>query len=120
MIMFAGGEKQRVAIARTLLRQPMMMIYDEATSSLDSDTERNIQKAITRASTRRTVLVIAHRLSTIVTSEQIIVLDQGKVVEMGTHQQLLESGGKYCSLWKHQQNEKDKKEAKIEDEELKS
>ena len=76
--MFAGGEKQRVATARSLLRKPMMMIYDEATSSLDSDTERNIQESIIKASSRRTVIVIAHRLSTIVNSEQIIVLDQGQ------------------------------------------
>ena len=76
--MFAGGEKQRVAIARSLLRKPMMMIYDEATSSLDSDTERNIQESIIKASSRRRVIVIAHRLSTIVNSEQIIVLDQGQ------------------------------------------
>ena len=69
--MFAGGEKQRVAIARSLLRKPMMMIYDEATSSLDSDTERNILESIIKASSRRTVIVIAHRLSTIVNSEQI-------------------------------------------------
>ena len=69
--MFAGGEKQRVAIARSLLRKPMMMIYDEATSSLDSDTEGNILESIIKASSRRTVIVIAHRLSTIVNSEQI-------------------------------------------------
>ena len=106
-----------MAIARSLLRKPMMMIFDEATSSLDSDTERNIQEAITRASSRRTVIVIAHRLSTIVTSEQIIVVDGGAVVEAGTHQQLLEAGGKYCSLWKHQQNEQEKN-VKNEEEEL--
>ena len=107
-----------MAIARSLLRKPMMMIFDEATSSLDSDTERNIQEAITRASSRRTVIVIAHRLSTIVTSDQIIVLDQGRVVEAGTHQQLLDSEGKYCNLWKHQQNEQEKKNKNEEEEEL--
>ena len=115
--MFTGGEKQRVAIARSLLREPMMMIYDEATSSLDSDTERNIQESIIKASSRRTVIVIAHRLSTIVSSEQIIVLDQGRVAEAGTHQELLESGGKYCNLWRHQQNEQEKNK-QSEDEEI--
>eukprot|EP00090_Calanus_glacialis_P022325 TRINITY_DN34462_c0_g1_i1.p1 TRINITY_DN34462_c0_g1~~TRINITY_DN34462_c0_g1_i1.p1 ORF type:complete len:830 (-),score=268.04 TRINITY_DN34462_c0_g1_i1:176-2665(-) len=103
----SGGEKQRVAIARTLLKQPGVMLYDEATSSLDSTTERNIQEAIIAASNRKTVLVIAHRLSTVVNSEQIIVMDQGEVVEKGSHQELVEMNGKYKELWEHQQNSKD-------------
>jgi len=112
----SGGEKQRVAIARALLKEPMMMLYDEATSSLDSDTERNIQQAIIAASNRKTVIVIAHRLSTIVNSDQIVVLDQGQVVEMGTHQELLDKEGKYSNLWRHQQETDRKQEKKAEEE----
>jgi len=103
----SGGEKQRVAIARTLLKQPGVLLYDEATSSLDSSTEKNIQKAIIAASSRKTVLVIAHRLSTVVNSEQILVLDQGEIIERGTHQDLVEKNGKYRELWEHQQNCRD-------------
>jgi len=107
----SGGEKQRVAIARTLLKEPDVMVYDEATSSLDSATERNIQEAIITASNRKTVLVIAHRLSTVIDSEQIIVLEQGQVVEKGTHQELVERNGKYKELWDHQkQNDVSKKD----------
>jgi len=112
----SGGEKQRVAIARALLKEPMMMLYDEATSSLDSDTERNIQQAIIAASNRKTVIVIAHRLSTIVNSDQIVVLDQGQVVEMGTHQELLDKEGKYSNLWRHQQETDRKQEKQAEEE----
>ena len=101
----SGGEKQRVAIARTLLKKPMIMLYDEATSSLDTETERHIQQSIRAASERRTVMVIAHRLSTIVSSDQILVLDQGEVVEQGTHDQLLENNAKYCHLWREQQKD---------------
>lgn len=112
----SGGEKQRVAIARTLLKQPGVMLYDEATSSLDSNTEKNIQKAISAASRRRTVLVIAHRLSTVVNSEQILVLDQGEIIEKGTHQELVEKDGKYRQLWEHQQNCKDGEESSVPNE----
>jgi len=104
----SGGEKQRVAIARTLLKKPGVMLYDEATSSLDSTTEKNIQKAIIAASSRKTVLVIAHRLSTVVNSEQIVVMDQGEIVEKGTHQELVEKNGKYKELWEHQQQDSNK------------
>jgi len=110
----SGGEKQRVAIARTLLKQPGVMVYDEATSSLDSTTERNIQEAIIGASSRKTVLVIAHRLSTVVNSEQIVVMDQGEIVEKGTHQELVERKGKYKELWEHQQNSKEVQKEKEE------
>merc|ERR1719219_2874654 len=112
----SGGEKQRVAIARMLLRNPVIMLYDEATSSLDTNTERNIQNAISAASDRRTVLVIAHRLSTIVASEQILVLEEGRIVESGTHQDLLEAGGRYSDLWRNQQERETEKEGEKEKE----
>ena len=108
----SGGEKQRVAIARTLLKNPSVMIFDEATSSLDSNTERTIQTAIERASTERTTLVVAHRLSTITRAQQILVLEQGKVVERGSHAELILARGKYAELWEHQNQEQEKKIAK--------
>jgi ATP-binding cassette subfamily B protein len=98
----SGGEKQRVAIARTILKGPPILLLDEATSALDSHTEREIQDALDRVSQNRTTLVIAHRLSTIVGADQIIVLDRGVIVERGTHQQLLLAGGLYASMWNRQ------------------
>jgi ABC-type transport system involved in Fe-S cluster assembly fused permease/ATPase subunit len=98
----SGGEKQRVAIARTILKAPPILVLDEATSALDSHTERDIQDALDRVSRNRTTLVIAHRLSTIVSAEEIIVLDQGVIVERGTHRELLERGGLYASMWNRQ------------------
>src|SRR5207253_6921213 len=98
----SGGEKQRVAIARTILKAPPILLLDEATSALDSHTEREIQDALDRVSQNRTTLVIAHRLSTIVGADEIIVLDQGVIVERGTHHQLLASGGLYASMWNRQ------------------
>jgi ATP-binding cassette subfamily B protein len=98
----SGGEKQRVAIARTILKGPPILLLDEATSALDSHTEREIQDALDRVSRNRTTLVIAHRLSTIVAADEIIVLDQGAIVERGTHQQLLAKGGLYASMWNRQ------------------
>jgi ATP-binding cassette subfamily B protein len=98
----SGGEKQRVAIARTILKSPPILLLDEATSALDSHTERDIQDALDRVSKNRTTLVIAHRLSTIVGADEILVLDQGLIVERGTHQQLLASGGLYASMWNRQ------------------
>jgi ATP-binding cassette subfamily B protein len=98
----SGGEKQRVAIARTVLKGPPILVLDEATSALDSHTEHEIQEALERVSRNRTSLVIAHRLSTIVTADEIIVLDQGKIAERGTHAQLLASGGLYASMWNRQ------------------
>jgi len=100
----SGGEKQRVSIARTLLKNPSMIIFDEATSSLDTETERNIQTAIDSAARQRTSLIIAHRLSTIKGSDQILVLDQGRICERGTHAQLLQMEGKYAALWNAQNN----------------
>merc|ERR1712071_388047 len=104
-VKLSGGERQRVAIARTLVRKPSLMIFDEATSSLDSTTERHIQAAIEVASQDRTSLVVAHRLSTVVRADQIVVLDQGQVLEKGTHQELVELGGRYAELWEHQRQE---------------
>jgi ATP-binding cassette subfamily B protein len=98
----SGGEKQRVAIARTILKGPPILLLDEATSALDSHTEREIQDALERVSRNRTTLVIAHRLSTIVDADEIIVLDQGVIVERGTHHQLLAAGGLYAGMWNRQ------------------
>jgi ATP-binding cassette subfamily B protein len=98
----SGGEKQRVAIARTILKAPPILLLDEATSALDSHTEKEIQDALERVSKNRTSLVIAHRLSTIVGADEIIVLDQGRIVERGTHQQLLAADGLYASMWNRQ------------------
>lgn len=98
----SGGEKQRVAIARTLLKNPSIMIFDEATSSLDSTSEKFILQALNEAAENRTTLAIAHRLSTIVDADSIIVLDHGKVVEQGTHAELLRKQGLYAQLWEHQ------------------
>jgi ABC-type transport system involved in Fe-S cluster assembly fused permease/ATPase subunit len=101
----SGGEKQRVAIARTLLKNPPILVLDEATSALDSRTERVIQSELAEVAANRTTLVIAHRLSTIVDAEQIIVMDRGRVVERGTHGQLLAREGLYARLWALQQRE---------------
>ncbi len=98
----SGGEKQRVAIARTILKAPPILMLDEATSALDSHTEHEIQDALERVARERTSLVIAHRLSTVVQADNIIVLDQGVIVEQGTHPQLLAKGGLYASLWARQ------------------
>jgi ATP-binding cassette subfamily B protein len=98
----SGGEKQRVAIARTILKAPPILMLDEATSALDSHTEHEIQDALERVARERTSLVIAHRLSTVVHADNIIVLDQGRIVEQGTHPQLLAKGGLYASLWARQ------------------
>ncbi|HMK41905.1 MAG TPA: ABC transporter ATP-binding protein/permease [Methyloceanibacter sp.] len=98
----SGGEKQRVAIARTILKSPPILMLDEATSALDSHTERDIQDALDRVARDRTSLVIAHRLSTVVHADNIIVLDHGEIVEQGTHPELLAKGGLYASLWARQ------------------
>ena len=103
----SGGEKQRVAIARTLLKNPPLLILDEATSALDSRTEEAIQATLEGAIRDRTTIVIAHRLSTIANADQIVVLDDGRVVERGTHQALLARNGLYADLWTRQAAERD-------------
>jgi ATP-binding cassette subfamily B protein len=95
---FSGGEKQRIAIARTILRNPPVLILDEATSALDTETERHVQAALDRLAEGRTTIAIAHRLSTIRDADQIVVLDHGAIVERGTHEELLDAGGRYAEL----------------------
>ena len=107
----SGGEKQRVAIARTLLKDPPILILDEATSALDSRTEAAIQETLKGVAARRTAIVIAHRLSTVVDADQIVVLDQGRVAERGTHAQLLRKNGLYTDMWTRQQSEREEEEA---------
>ena len=99
----SGGEKQRVAIARTILKNPRILVFDEATSSLDSRTEKDIQASLREVSANRTTLVIAHRLSTVVDADEIIVLEDGSIVERGTHHALLARGGRYAEMWARQQ-----------------
>jgi ATP-binding cassette subfamily B protein len=106
----SGGEKQRVAIARTILKGPPILVLDEATSALDSHTEREIQDALDKVSRNRTSLVIAHRLSTIVSADEIIVLDQGRIVERGTHAGLLAADGLYASMWNRQREAQEARE----------
>jgi ATP-binding cassette subfamily B protein len=100
----SGGEKQRVAIARTILKDPAILVFDEATSSLDSQSEQAILTAINEVAKNRTSLVIAHRLSTIIDSDNIIVMNEGNIVEQGNHQQLLALNGKYSKMWQLQQS----------------
>jgi ATP-binding cassette subfamily B protein len=99
----SGGEKQRVAIARTLLKNPAVLIFDEATSALDSKSEQAIQAQLKEIAKDRTTLVIAHRLSTIADAAQILVLDHGRIIERGTHAQLLAADGAYAQMWLRQQ-----------------
>ncbi len=101
----SGGEKQRVAIARALLKDPAILVFDEATSALDSKSEKAIQAEIDRIAEDRTTLMIAHRLSTIMGADQILVMDAGRIVERGTHRELLERGGAYAQMWALQQLE---------------
>ena len=101
----SGGEKQRVAIARALLKNPRILIFDEATSALDSRAEKAIQAELERISRGRTTLVIAHRLSTVMDADQILVLNHGRIVERGSHAQLLEAKGEYARMWALQQQQ---------------
>uniref|UniRef100_A0A663FB24 ATP-binding cassette sub-family B member 6 n=1 Tax=Aquila chrysaetos chrysaetos TaxID=223781 RepID=A0A663FB24_AQUCH len=99
----SGGEKQRVAIARTILKGPRIILLDEATSALDTETERNIQASLAKVCTHRTTIVVAHRLSTVVGADQILVLKDGRIVERGRHEELLQKGGVYAGMWLQQQ-----------------
>jgi ABC-type transport system involved in Fe-S cluster assembly fused permease/ATPase subunit len=101
----SGGEKQRVAIARAVLKNPRILIFDEATSALDSRSEKAIQAELERIAQGRTTLVIAHRLSTVMDADQILVLSHGRIVERGSHQQLLELKGEYARMWALQQQQ---------------
>jgi len=103
----SGGEKQRVGIARTMLKNPPILLLDEATSALDTQTERDIQDSLRLMSQGRTVVTIAHRLSTIADADQILVMDAGRVVERGRHEELLALGGRYARLWAHQSAEEE-------------
>jgi ATP-binding cassette subfamily B protein len=102
----SGGEKQRVAIARAILKQPRILVFDEATSSLDSHSEQLILEALREAAAHHTTLAIAHRLSTITDADEILVMDAGRVVEQGTHQELLARAGLYANMWALQQEER--------------
>ena len=103
----SGGEKQRVGIARTLLKNPPILVLDEATSALDTQTERDIQESLREMGQGRSVITIAHRLSTIADSDRILVLEAGEVVEQGTHEQLLSNGGRYAAMWERQSAEEE-------------
>jgi ATP-binding cassette subfamily B protein len=106
----SGGEKQRVAIARAILKNPRILIFDEATSALDSKSEKSIQAELNRVAHGHTTLVIAHRLSTVMDADQILVMDHGRIVERGTHRELLERGGLYSQMWLLQQQEEAERE----------
>jgi ABC-type transport system involved in Fe-S cluster assembly fused permease/ATPase subunit len=103
----SGGEKQRVAIARAMLKRPRFLVFDEATSSLDSHTEQAIQQTLAEVAEDHTTLVIAHRLSTVVDADRILVMEDGRILEQGTHRQLLELEGAYAAMWELQQRERD-------------
>ncbi|WP_375655780.1 ATP-binding cassette domain-containing protein, partial [Bartonella sp. AA83SXKL] len=101
----SGGENQRVAIARTLLKAPPLLILDEATAALDTATEQEIQQALDIISRGRTTLIIAHRLSTVINADEILVLKNGRIIENGTHTELLRKKGLYASMWNKQLEE---------------
>ena len=109
----SGGEKQRVAIARTILKDPPILIFDEATSPLDSNFEKSVQAELKRIARYRTTLTIAHRLSTIVESDEILVMDKGRIAERGNHSQLLAANGLYANMWELQQREEQTKKQEL-------
>ena len=106
----SGGEKQRIAIARAVLKNPKILVFDEATSSLDSQSEKTILEALQELASNHTTLVIAHRLSTVIDADQILVMDQGRIIERGSHQELLLQSGRYAEMWALQQEERSKEE----------
>jgi ATP-binding cassette subfamily B protein len=101
-VKLSGGQRQRVAIARAILKDAPILILDEATSSLDSESEAFIQDALWTLMAKRTAIVIAHRLSTVRRMDRLVILDQGQIIEQGSHEALLARGGVYASLWAHQ------------------
>jgi ABC-type transport system involved in Fe-S cluster assembly fused permease/ATPase subunit len=110
----SGGEKQRVAIARALLKNPAILIFDEATSALDSQSEKAIQAELDRIQVGRTTLMIAHRLSTVMGADQILVMEEGRIVERGTHDALLAAGDHYARMWRLQQQERGEAQEPLE------
>ena len=103
----SGGEKQRIAIARAMLKNPKILVFDEATSSLDSQSEKTILESLKALAENHTTLVIAHRLSTVIDADEIVVMDSGTIVERGPHHQLLEQNGRYAEMWALQQEEEE-------------
>jgi ATP-binding cassette subfamily B protein len=109
----SGGEKQRVAIARALLKNPAILIFDDATSALDSASEKAIQAELDRIAVGRTTLIIAHRLSTVMDAHEILVMDAGNIVERGSHAALLARNGRYADMWRLQQQARNEMEAAV-------